>query len=52
MWPEISANETVCLSVRTQISCSVAATKTGQAPAENHVKRITAEVGYSQLWAQ
>ena len=29
---------TVCLSVRTLISCSVIATKTGQAPAESHVK--------------
>ena len=31
---------TVCLSVRTLISRSVAATKTGQAPAESHVKRM------------
>ena len=31
---------TVCLSVRTMISRSVAATKTGQAPAESHVKRM------------
>ena len=29
---------TVCLSVRTLISRSVPATKTGQAPAESHVK--------------
>ena len=31
---------TVCLSVRTLISRSVAATKTGQAQAESHVKRM------------
>ena len=31
---------TVCLSVRTLISCSVAATKTGQAPTESHVKHM------------
>ena len=31
---------TACPSVRTLISRSVAATKTGQAPAESHVKRM------------
>ena len=31
---------TVCLSVRTLILHSVTATKTGQAPAENYVKRM------------
>ena len=31
---------TVCLSVQTLISRSVAATKTEQAPAESHVKRM------------
>ena len=31
---------TVCLSVQTLISHSVAATKIGQAPAESHVKRM------------
>ena len=29
---------TVCVCVRTLILCSVTATKTGQAPAESHVK--------------
>ena len=31
---------TVCVCVRTLILRSVAATKTGQAPAESHVKRM------------
>ena len=37
-WPEISVNYRFC--VRTLILRSVTATKTGQAPAESHVKRI------------
>ena len=31
---------TVCICVRTQVLSSVTATKTGQAPAESHVKRM------------
>ena len=31
---------TVCVGVRTRILRSVTATKTGQAPAESHVKRM------------
>ena len=40
---------TVRLCVRTLISRSAAATKTGQAPTD---PRKTAEVGHSQVWAQ
>ena len=44
---------TVFVSVWTLILRSVTAAKAGQARAESHVKRMkTAEVGYSQLWAQ
>ena len=43
---------TVCLSVRTLTSRSAPATKTGQAPAESHVKRMNCCGRIQQLWAQ